>query len=169
MRRHLGPSSILSPRPRPRPRRGAVLVAALGLLLLGAALLAGSAMASAHLTRATRSIVAVARADAESRRALGTVVQGWDLRVDSLPVGARLERAIPSLGPDGPRIVVRAYVQRLSRSLYAANVTVRVGDGVATLAVRRTQLLLERPAPTDSTGGSARPTPLARWSFADRR
>ncbi|MEO7711882.1 MAG: hypothetical protein ABIV10_03100 [Gemmatimonadaceae bacterium] len=165
MRRDIGPGSV----PPPRPRRGAVLVAALGLLLLGTALLAGSAMASAHLTRATRSIVAVARADAEARRALGTVVQGWDLLADSLPIGARLERAIPPLSPDGPRIVVRANVQRLSPSLYAANVTVRVGDGVATLAIRRLQLLLERLALTDSTGGLVRPTPLARWSLADRR
>lgn len=153
----------------PRTRRGAVLVAALGLLLLGAALLAGSAMASAHLTRATRGIVAVARADVEARRALGAVVQGWDARADSLPIGARIERTMPSLSNDGPRIVVRAYVHRLSRALYAAHVTVRVGEGVGTLAVRRMQLLLERPALTDSTSGPARPRPLARWSVADRR
>lgn len=153
----------------PRTRRGAVLVAALGLLLLGSALLAGSAMASVHLTRGTRAIVAVARAEAEARRALGAVVQGWDSSADSLPVGARIERAIPSRIPDGPRIVMRAYVHRLSSSLYAAHVTVRVGEGVGTLAVRRMQLLLERPALTDSTGGPPRPRPLARWSIADRR
>lgn len=153
----------------PPARRGAVLVAALGLLLLAAALLAGSVMASVHLTRATRGIVSVARADAEARRALGAVVQGWDARVDSLPVGARVERAIPPLDADGPRVVVHAYVQRISRSLFAAHVAVRVGEGAGTLAVRRMHLLLERPGLTDSTGTSARPMPLARWSVADRR
>ncbi len=153
----------------PSTRRGAVLVAALGLLLLGAALLAGSAMASAHLARATRGIVAVARADTEARAALGAVVQGWDTRADSLPVGGRLDRAIPSRESDGPRVLVRAHVQRLSRSLYAAHVTVRVGEGVATLAVRRLQLLLERPARSDSAGSVASPRPLAQWSIADRR
>ena len=167
MRRHRGSSP--RPRPSPRTRRGAALLAALGLLLLGAALLAGSAMASAHLTRATRSIVAVARADAESRRVLGVVVQEWDLRADSLPVGARLDRIIPPLSPSGPPIAASAHVLRLSRSLYAAFVTVRVGEGTAMRAMRRMQLLLERPAPADSAGGSARPTPLAQWSFADRR
>lgn len=153
----------------PRARRGAVMVAALGLLLLGAGLLAGSAMASAHLTRGTRTIVAVAHAEAESRRALGAVVQGWDGQADSLPVGARLERVVPSLIGGGPRIVVRAYVRRLSLSLYAAHVTVRVGEGAGTLAIRRMQLLLERPARIDSTGGSAPPIPLAQWSLADQR
>lgn len=156
-------------RPVARTRRGAVLVAALGLLLLGAALLAGSAMASAHLTRATRGIVSVARADAEARRALGAVVQGWDARADSLPVGAQVDRAIPPVVSHGPRVIVRAYVHRLSRSLFAAHVAVRVGEGAGTLAVRRMHLLLERPALTDSAGIPARPMPLARWSVADRR
>lgn len=132
-------------------------------------MLAGSAVASGHLTRATRSLVSVARAEAESRRVLGAVVQGWDARIDSLPVGARLEQSVPSLVADGPPIVVRAWVERLSPSLYAAQVTVRVGGDAGALAIRRKQLLLERPVLADSMSGPAHPIPLAQWSLADRR
>jgi hypothetical protein len=150
-----------------RRRRGVALAAALGLLMLAAALLAGSAIASVELRRATRGLVASARARAEARRAFGEILQGWNGAADSLPVGATLERAMAMPQVAGPPVTVQARVRRLSARLYVANVSVRVGGAGAELASRRTRLLLARAPPADSGAASRSVVPLARWSVVD--
>lgn len=150
-----------------RHRRGVALLAALGLLLLAAALLAGSAVASVELGRATRSLVAGARASAESRRALGEVVQQWDAGLDSLPIGAVVDRPVAPPEWGGLKGVARARVRRLTSRLFSVGVTVQVGDTEAAIAVRRARLLLERGADSGAGGTAARVRPLARWSLVD--
>ena len=152
---------------RAGPRRGVALVAALGLLLLAAGLLAGSAVASVELRRATRSLTATARADAELHRGLGEVLRGWDGGLDSMPAGGMVERSVPPPEPAGPTVVVRAQVRRLNAGLYAASVTVRIGGDGAPLALRRARLLLERTADTSVGGAGAHVTTLGRWSLVD--
>ena len=95
-------------------RPGVALVAALGLLILGAALLVGSAAASVELRRGARSRTAAARAESEVRRGLGVVVQGWQPALDSLPIGRRVERAMPAGDAANGDIAVQGAVRRLS-------------------------------------------------------
>ena len=154
-----------------RARRGAALVAALGLLMLGAALLAGTAAASFGMRRAVRGRVAGARADWEARRAVGTVMQRWDGALDSLPVGGAREQVLASL-PDGPATLVMVRVRRLASERYEASVRVGVGadGGAGTQAVRRVRLLLERQARADSAApdDSAQVVmPIARWRVVE--
>jgi hypothetical protein len=155
-------------RVRPVRRRvGVALVAALGLLMLAAALLAGSAVGSVELRRATRSLTAAALAESEMTRGLGAAMQGWDTELDSLPIGAVLERAPLRTTLDGPPILVLTRVRRLTSSLYAASVSVRVGADGAELAFRHARLLLERSADTTIAGTSTGVALLARWSVVD--
>jgi hypothetical protein len=143
------------------------LVAALGLMMLAAGLLAGAVLASVDLQRATRTLGAVGRAEAEIRRGLAAVVQGWDAGLDSLPIGGTAERVAPTVRLDGIPVTARTRVRRLAAGLYAASIAVRVGDSAAPIAVRRARLLLARRA--DSASGAASPsvTPLSRWSLVD--
>jgi hypothetical protein len=150
-------------------RRGVALVAALGLLMLGAALLAGTSVASVELHRAVRGRVAGARAEWEGKHAAGMVVQGWSAEADSMPIGAVLERAL-SPPPDGPGTVVVTRVRRLAADRYAAIIAVRVGEGVRRLAFRRVQVLLERAPVRDSATAQDTPRvvmPIARWRVVD--
>jgi hypothetical protein len=143
------------------------LLAALGLLLLAAGLLAGSAVASVELRRATRSLASAARAGSETRRALGEVLQRWDGGLDSLPIGGIVDRPVSAPERVGPPVAVRAQVRRLNSRLFAASVTVRVGDAGAPLAVRRVRLLLERAADTGVHTAGVHVVPLARWGLVD--
>jgi hypothetical protein len=143
------------------------LVAALGLMMLAAGLLAGTAVASLGLQRATRSLAAAGRADSELRRALATVLQGWDVALDSLPVGATVDRTIPAVVPTGAPVAIQARVRRLGPALYAAVVAVQVGDSAAPLASRRARLLLGRAADTSVSGVVAGVRPLSRWAVTD--
>jgi hypothetical protein len=149
-------------------RDGVALVAALGLLLLAAALLAGSAAASVELRRATRSRSWAARADFESQRALGAVLQGWEPTLDSLAIGGIVERAVEPADDSGPPVLTRARVRRVSSRIFVAFVAVRVGASGQT-AQRRVRLLLQR----DSTGADSTVRPgvsaLSRWSVIDLR
>lgn len=152
----------------PASRAGVALVAALGLLLLSAALLAGSATASVELRRTARSRSWAARADFESQRALGVVLQSWDATLDSLPVGATVERPVVPADTAGPPVVVQARVRRLSSRAFATLVAVRVGvSGQA--AVRRARLLLQRNLPGSDSVASPGVTTLVRWSVVDIR
>lgn len=153
---------------RPAGRPGVALVAALGLLLLAAALLAGSATASVELRRAARSRSWAARADFEAWRAVGVVLQGWDATLDSLPVGATVERFVEPPDAAGPPILVRARVRRLSARIFAAGVSVRVG-GSGQAASRRARLLLQRDSSTSDSTASPRVSTVARWSVVDLR
>lgn len=151
-----------------RRREGVALVAALGLLLLATALLAGSTTASVELRRTARSRSWAARADFEGRRALGVVLQGWDAALDSLPIGATVERLVDSADAPGPSVVVHARVRRLSARLFAVVVRVRVGvSGQA--AARRARLLLQRDSSGSDGAASAGVSTLSRWSVVDLR
>jgi hypothetical protein len=146
------------------------LIAALGLMMLAGGLLAGTALASVELRRATRTLGAAARADSELRRGMASVLQGWDARLDSMPIGAGIDRAAAPVTVDGIAVRVRTRVQRLSLQLYAARVTVQVGDSAAPTAARRGRLLLRRATvAADTVASSASPSvrPLGRWSVAD--
>ncbi len=149
-------------------RNGVALVAALGLLLLAAALLAGGATASVELRRAARSRSWAARADFETQRALGLVLQGWDAALDSLPIGASVDRVVEPSASSGPPVTVSARVRRLSARNYAAVVAVRVGvSGQA--AARRARLLLQRAAPGSDSVASTGVSTVSRWSVVDLR
>ena len=154
-----------------RPRQGLALVASLGLLMLGAALLAGTSLASLELRRAVRGRAAGARAAWETQRAAGLLLQQWDAELDSMPVGATRERSL--LPPtEGPVTQVTARVRRLADRRYAAVLRARVGvEGTrGTLANRRVRLLLDRAPPSDSTNPLAPPPvvmPIARWRVVD--
>lgn len=153
---------------RPARRDGVALVAALGLLLLAAALLAGSATAAVELRRAARSRGWAARAEFETQRALGVVLQGWDATLDSLPIGATVERTVRPTDSAGPPVAVRARVRRLSGRIFAAIVAVRVGvSGQA--AARRARLLLQRDSSGSDGAASAGVSTLSRWSVVDLR
>ena len=152
---------------RPARRDGVALVAALGLLLLAAALLAGSATAAVELRRAARSRSWAARADFETQRALGVVLQGWDATLDSLPIGASVERLVQPTDSAGPPVAVRARVRRLSGRIFAAIVAVRVVSGQA--AARRARLLLQREPPGSDSAASTGVSTLSRWSVVDLR
>jgi hypothetical protein len=156
-----------TPRPPFRSRRGVALVAALGLLMLGAALLAGSALSSLELRRATRARTSSARAESEVRFGLGTVLRGWDTALDSLPIGARAERAIPAHGGQDPTIATHGVVRRLTPRLYVVTVRATVGREGAVLAVSRALLFLERSSAADSAHVVAPVVPLSRWSVAE--
>lgn len=149
------------------PRRGVALVAALGLLLLAAALLAGGAASAVELRRATRTVSSAQRARAEAKHALGTVVQSWGIEEDSLPVGAVLHRTLAT-PPAGPPIEVVGALQRLTSTMWAVDVRVRVGAHSPALAIRRMRLLLQRAASNAAGGGPASVVPIARWSIVDR-
>jgi hypothetical protein len=156
-RRHTGSSG----------RRGVALVAALALLVLGAALLAGSTVASVALRRSARTRVAAARARAEAVRGLALVLQGWDGSLDSMSVGARSDRALPSVPVAGLPVLHLVHVQRLSASLYAATVEVRVGDSAAVVATRRARLLLARAGAATDSGAAPAVAALARWCLVE--
>jgi hypothetical protein len=143
------------------------LVAALGLMMLAAGLLAGAVIATVELQRATRTLGAVGRAEAEVRRGLAIVVQGWDAGLDSLPIGGTADRGGPVARLDGMPVTARTRVRRLASGLYAASIAVQVGDSAAPLAVRRARLLLARRIDTAAGGASARVTPVSRWSLVE--
>lgn len=149
-------------------RRGVALVAALGLLILAAALLGATVVASTALRRATLGRVAATRAGAEARRAAGEVVRGWSSAADSLAVGAALDAALPAPPDPGLPVSARARIRRLATDIYSVGVTVRVGPGARGLAYRRVDLLLGRSANGDSVGVPS-VAPLARWSIVHRQ
>lgn len=158
----------LSPGMHRTRRRGVALVAALGLLILAAALLGATVVASTALRRATIGRVAAARAGGEARRAAGEAVRGWGGAADSLAVGATLDAALPAHPGAGLPASAHARIRRLATDFYSLTVTVRVGPGARGLAYRRVDLLLGRPAIGDSVG-EASVAPLARWSIVNRQ
>ncbi len=158
-----------------RARRGTVIVPALGMLMLGAGLIAGGALASIELARATRAAVGRARADAEARRVLGEAVQGWDARADSLAVGAELDLDVPVVLAGGPSLVTTARLRRRTTALYTIAVTVRVGTAARPIARRDVRLHLARSAAGIDPGAAAATLPtrpprvLSRWSIVEPR
>src|SRR5689334_13776068 len=78
-----------------RRRAGVALVAALGLMMLAAALLAGTAVASLGLQRAARTLAATERASSEVQREFGRLLGEWSPALDSMAVGATADHRAP--------------------------------------------------------------------------
>jgi hypothetical protein len=154
--------------PTVRKRRGVALVAALAVVALATGLLVGAFASARALARANASARSAHRAESGARRAMAEVVMGWDGALDSLAVGASVERVIPSPPADaGPRLSRLCRVQRLSRSLFLVAVDVRVGEGSSSMARRRYRLLLQRDSLADSGSAPRAPRPISRWSIAE--
>lgn len=150
---------------RPSARRGVALLAALAMLALSAALLAGSFAAARATTRSARTAGITARVETGTRRAFGELLSGWDASLDSLVVGGAAE---PVLGADTgatPPLVRRARVLRIDDRLFVVTVDVRAFARDRPVAQRRARLLLERPAA--DTAPASRPVPIRRWSLED--
>ena len=158
--------SMRAPRPM-RRRRGVVLVAVLGLLALGAALIAGAFAAARQSARASRSARAAIVAQAAARRGLARAMTSWSATEDSLGIGAYSARSYPEsalVALDSADVRVR--VHRLSSTLYVVAAEARVPSTGAPIARRRARVLLERPPTIDST--VVQPIrPIARWASAD--
>lgn len=135
--------------------------------MLAGALLAGSAVASLALQRATRGLTAAARAEWEGRRALGEVVARWDGAADSLAVGGWLDRPLPVPAVGGSPLAARARLRRLTANIYAVTVSVQVGEGASALAQREMRLLLARAPTRDSAAAANAPPPVRWWSVMD--
>jgi hypothetical protein len=148
-------------------RRGVVLVAVIGLLALGAALVAGAFAAARGSARATRSARGAVVAQAVARRALARTLSAWTARDDSLGIGAFTVRAYSesaAVALDSAEVRVR--VHRLSVSLFVVAADASVPSARAPLARRRARVLLER-APTIDTTIVQPLRPIARWPSAD--
>ena len=148
-------------------RRGVVLVAVLGLLALGTALIAGAFAAARSAARATRSARAAIVAQAAARRALARTITSWTPRDDSLGIGAFSTRTFAeSAAVALDSADLRVLVHRLSALLYVVAAEASVPSARAPLARRRARVLLER-APTIDTVTVQPPRPIARWASAD--
>jgi type II secretory pathway pseudopilin PulG len=148
-----------------RRRPGVALVAALALLALAAALLAGSFASAVSFDRATRSAHASVHAEALARRAAAEALTTWQDASDSLAVHAFHDGDSTTSQAFG-RTAIRTRVQRISARLYAITTDVRVGEGAVSLAHRRYRLVVERSTTSDSAGARGAPRPIARWAFA---
>jgi hypothetical protein len=92
---------------------------------------------------------------------------GWQGAADSLPIGGALERPLPAPVGVGAPTVVRARLQRLTSSLFAASASVQVGADGSVLASWHVGLLLERTPSGDSASAAGPLLPIARWSATD--
>jgi hypothetical protein len=153
---------------RSRERGGALLVA-LGLLALGAALLAGSAQSGRAAWRAAHSQVASVTADAEARAALGRIVRGWGGDYDSIAVGQSREVSVGArvVGAGGLVASTRLRVLRVSTTRYVVGIEVTVGPAGVVVARRRICVIMQREPPADTSSVSPAPRPIARWGVAD--
>ena len=152
-----------------RSRRGGALVLALGLLALGAALLAGSLAAGRAAQRAVQSYEAALLAGSEVRASIAEQMSRWSAAEDSLAIGA--ER-ISVLGPrargsGAVAMTTQVRLRRLSATRYVMVADCQAGADAAVLARRRVRVLLERPKAMDSSATALPPGPISRWTLAD--
>jgi hypothetical protein len=179
--------------PTSRRRSGFALVAALALLALSTALLAGALAIATAMARSVRSERATLEVEAHARHALASVLAEWGWEADSLAVGQWVERELSSsergVATGGSLASGRLRIQRLAPALYAVVVDVRIGAAPSS-ARQRVRLLVTRPmipVALDSTGRSTvdsasaspadtgrvlarvrgAPAPIPRWSAAD--
>ena len=141
-----------------------MLVAALALLTLAGALIAGAFAAARASARATRSTRAAIVAHAAARYAIVRTVASWGGREDSLNLGAFDVRAWRDSAVAGLDAVdARVRVHRLSPTLFLVSAEASVPSSAAPLARRRARLLLERAPTIDSTSVS-RARPIRQWA-----
>ena len=119
------------------PRTGVALVAALAILALSSALLAGTWNAALVAMRAARSERATLEAGCHATRAIAVFLEHASAPDTTLPIGLSVERDLTSDERGGTNILEttgRLRVERLDAHLYAVAVDVRIG-GDLTLAV----------------------------------
>ena len=143
-------------------------MAALALMLLTAALIAGTALGSRASGRAALGRDAILLADHEWRAVAAERISGWTPADDSLIVGQiRITTVGPRRrGPNLALVTTTIRVARLSASRLVMALDCQVGPDSAVLARRRVRLLLIRPPP-DSLTPFPRPKPTMSWSMAD--
>ena len=153
--------------PDVRQRRGTAIVAALGLLVLAAALLAFAAEIAASATRRTRADVSALLAESTARRALASAVEGWQAAYDSLADGQGIELREGNAECAGSLVPCRAQVRvrRLRGPLYA--VSVDATAGVPPLRARRRVRLLVNAGSAAERGTAGAVRPISRWSLTD--
>ena len=142
---------------------------ALALLMLGAALLAGSAEAGRSAMRSAQTHEAALIADAESRVTVAEYLTQWSAADDSLPVGGTRVVAIGPRrrGSNAVSVFTRLRVQRLSAARFVLAADCQVGPDDAVQARRRLQILLERPPRPDSAAPRLPMAPISRWGVTD--
>ena len=150
-------------------RRGGALVAALALLALAAALLAGSFAAATAAQRSAQTHEAVLLADAEVRAAIAEFVSQWSAVDDSLAVGA--ERSV-ALGPrargsGAVPMLTQLRLRRLSPTRFILAADCQAGPSDVTLARRRMRVILNRVKSMDSLAPVIAPVPRGRWTLSD--
>jgi hypothetical protein len=158
-----------SSRIRKRPRDGTAIVAALALVTLASALLAWSAAVVSAGARTVLAERAALSAETHAVRLLATAIGHWDVRDDSLAIGATVDRMIVVDGSEAAGdlpTTAHVMIQRLGATLFAIAADVRVGRDQP-LARRRVRLLVQRVIVPDSGHTHLAPTPIARWSTAD--
>ena len=150
-------------------RSGSAIIAALALLALGAALLAGTFAALRSATRSNQSHAAALVAQSEARIAIAHAASPWSTAFDSLPIGVGVAMALPSRagGIAGLPVRTSLRVDRLTADTYSIAAESEVGPLGSVFARRRMRQLLRRPAITDSSAAPPPPAPIARWSVAD--
>ncbi len=146
-------------------RRGAALVAALALLALASALLAGAFLSAIAATRSARAVHGSVVAEGASRAALAECLASWGDRERALAVGETIVRAVRAADA-GPNVAGVTEVRRLGAGHFIVSVDVTVGDSLAPTARRRMRVVVREPA-GDSTQSRRRPALLGRWSLAD--
>lgn len=141
------------------------LVAVLALLVLALALVAGTFSAGRSMSRAAMTSRAAARADAGARRALASVIVGWEESLDSLPTGASVARSLSIPNDQAPPLVVNAWVRRLGGRVFLVVVDARVSARTLLLARRRYRLLVEHTSGRDSIRRAPTPSMIVGWSL----
>lgn len=143
-------------------------MAALALMLLAAALVAGTALGSRASGRAALARDAILLADHEWRAVAATRIAAWSSADDSLPIGQMRRTTVGprARGPNSAPVTTTIRLYRLSASRVAMAMDCQVGPDSAVLARRRVRLLLTLP-PADSLNPLPRPKPLTNWSLAD--
>lgn len=141
------------------------LVAVLALLALAAALVAGTFGAGRAMSRAAMTARAAARADAGARRALASVIVGWEESLDLLPPGASVARSLSIPNDQAPPLIVDAWVRRLGGGVFLVVADARVSARAVLLARRRYRLLVERPPRRDSVRRAPTPSMIVGWNL----
>jgi hypothetical protein len=147
-------------------RRGAALLVALSLIILGAALLAGTMAAARMVSRASQSYVNSALAESRWRTDVATFVTGWDSSLTALVPGAQVARTIgpSSVGISGEVAKTRIRLLRLDSLHYLLSGATQVGPDAAVRAQRRASLLLELIPSADSINLPMMPIIIRQWA-----
>ena len=160
-------SSLLRAVTRDEERRGTAIVAALGLVMLAAALLASAAEVAAVSARRARADAAAVTAESAVRRTIAVLLTGWSASYDSLAIGHSVDATSGIPDETGVNLPCRieARVQRIDSTLFALTFDARAGV-IPTMSRRRVRLLV-RSGALDPLTRAAVARPIAQWSLTD--